>query len=155
MRSFDVQGIGLQPTGRTCDNPKCKGPLRDCLLDWDDELPEKELRKAEQQSKKADLILCLGTSLRVQPANKLPLNVLHNDGSLVISLYYASSLFSSICNLQPTPLDNKATIKLHADCGTVMRQVMQALRIPIPIYKQKETFMFKSTKQEKYRVFYS
>jgi hypothetical protein len=33
-------------------------------LDWDDELPEKDFNLAEIHLKKADLVLCLGTSLR-------------------------------------------------------------------------------------------
>jgi mono-ADP-ribosyltransferase sirtuin 6 len=78
--------MGLRPTGRTCD-PPCNGPLHDFLLDWDDALPEDQLELAEEHSKKADLIICLGTSLRVQPANKLPLLPLKHGGKLVVSLY--------------------------------------------------------------------
>jgi hypothetical protein len=32
--------------------------------DWDDELPPEQLERAEETIAKADLVLCLGTSLR-------------------------------------------------------------------------------------------
>ena len=39
--------------------------LTDWILDWDDELPKEEMDKADWHSKKADLALCLGTSLQI------------------------------------------------------------------------------------------
>jgi mono-ADP-ribosyltransferase sirtuin 6 len=70
---------------------------------------------AEKHSAKADAIICLGTSLRVQPANSLPLLPLKNGGKLVI------------VNLQQTPKDKKATLKIHAKCDQVMRDLMEGL----------------------------
>ena len=48
IRSYEVKGVGLKPTGRDCEKEGCRGKLRDCTLDWDDELPPEELRKAEE-----------------------------------------------------------------------------------------------------------
>jgi len=87
----------------------------DTLLDWNDALPESHYTLAEKHSKKADLIVCLGTSLRVQPANKIPLLTLANGGSLVI------------CNLQKTSLDKRATIKIQTKCDGLMSEVMKKL----------------------------
>ena len=67
-----------------------RGKLRDTILDWEDELPLEDIQRAEQHSSKADLSLCLGTSLQIVPAGKLPLRAKRNKGRLVI------------CNLQPT-----------------------------------------------------
>jgi mono-ADP-ribosyltransferase sirtuin 6 len=36
-----LAGCGLKPTGRHCS--VCGAPLRDFLLDWEDELPAKDL----------------------------------------------------------------------------------------------------------------
>lgn len=66
IRNFDVKGIGFQYTGRICDDPECGGKLKDVLLDWDSALPEDEYKLAKQHCRKANLVLCLGTSLRVE-----------------------------------------------------------------------------------------
>lgn len=47
IRDFDVGGIDMQRTGRLCERRGCKGYLRDCLLDWDSELPEDQFLAAE------------------------------------------------------------------------------------------------------------
>lgn len=44
----------------------CTSELRDELLDWDDALPYEALKQSEYHSERADLAICLGTSLRVQ-----------------------------------------------------------------------------------------
>src|SRR5690606_8243913 len=112
--SIDVGTIGFKETGRFCDH--CKGKLYDVLLDWDDALPEKDLKLAKKHCKKADLILCLGTSLRVEPANELPL-LGPDDGKLVI------------VNLQKTPKDKFADLCIHYECDKVMKSVMEQLNI--------------------------
>ena len=68
-----------------------RGKLQDTVLDWEDELPVGEMKKAEYHSNKSDLSLCLGTSLQILPSASLPLKVHKPEkGKLVI------------CNLQPT-----------------------------------------------------
>lgn len=42
------------------------GVLQDELLDWEDELPEPDLEISRAHCRRADLAICLGTSLRVQ-----------------------------------------------------------------------------------------
>lgn len=66
VRNFDVKGIGFSYTGRVCENEKCGGKLRDVLLDWDSPLPDRDYKLARKHFSKADLVICLGTSLRVQ-----------------------------------------------------------------------------------------
>ena len=68
----DVQ-VGFKRTGRTCTAPGCCGRLRDNTLDWEDALPERELKASEAAADAAGLALCLGTSLLVRPACNLPL----------------------------------------------------------------------------------
>lgn len=60
-----TKGIGFKETGRTCSAEGCEGKLKDELLDWEDALPDDALEAAEEHCKRADLALCLGTSLRV------------------------------------------------------------------------------------------
>jgi mono-ADP-ribosyltransferase sirtuin 6 len=77
----EVSTISFQPTGRVCTaisvggSPRqaCGGIVRDTLLDWEDALPEDELQPSERACREADLVIALGTSLRIEPAGSLPL----------------------------------------------------------------------------------
>jgi hypothetical protein len=101
------------------------------LLDWDDPLPEDDLEKSIEETSKSDLVLCLGTSLRVLPANGIPERTLKNGGKFVI------------VNLQNTPKDKKASLVIHYYCDYVMRQVMKNLGIKIPLYRVMKRFDLK------------
>eukprot|EP01125_Pyxidicula_operculata_P007163 TRINITY_DN2437_c0_g1_i5.p1 TRINITY_DN2437_c0_g1~~TRINITY_DN2437_c0_g1_i5.p1 ORF type:complete len:270 (+),score=49.69 TRINITY_DN2437_c0_g1_i5:2-811(+) len=115
-RNFDVGGIGFKHTGRSCSQKYCDGKLIDDLLDWDDALPERELKISEEHCKSATLSLCLGTSLRVTPANELPVYTTQQKqqgGKLVI------------VNLQQTPKDEYANLKIHGYCDDIMKEVIK------------------------------
>lgn len=88
VRPYEIESIGLKPTGRVCTQPVanaaatadvsdgtetncCNGKLIDTLLDWEDSLPEKDWTKSQYECGKSQLILCLGTSLRIEPAGGL------------------------------------------------------------------------------------
>ncbi|ODM90810.1 NAD-dependent protein deacetylase sirtuin-7 [Orchesella cincta] len=88
---------------------------------------------AEYHVDKADAILCLGSSLKVlrrypwlwcmsKPAAKRP------------NLY--------IVNLQWTPKDQFAQIKINGRCDEVMKKVMGHLNIPIPVYERRMDTIF-------------
>lgn len=94
--SEEIQSISFQPTGRICS---CGGEMKDTLLDCtrsrvfpdqlthsgDDPLPEEAYERAQDNCEKADLVICLGTSLRVAPANTLPVTAVRkNHAKLVI-----------------------------------------------------------------------
>jgi mono-ADP-ribosyltransferase sirtuin 6 len=112
FRDYDVGGMSFQPTGRECE--ECKGSLRDILLDWDDELPEEDLERATDHCLRADLVLCLGTSLRIEPAGSLP----------TLARKFV------IVNLQETPYDKEATLIVRAPVDEVMNEVMTQLGCP-------------------------
>jgi len=76
IRNYEISTIGLQPTGRYCTlggTPpgSCQGELIDTLLDWEDALPDIDWEQSQLECAKAELILCLGTSLRIEPAGGL------------------------------------------------------------------------------------
>ena len=131
VRDFEVGSVGFKPTGRVCE--RCGEPLVDQCLDWDNALPEDELMLAEQHAAKADLALCLGTSLIVTPARDIPARALYKrkhkprGGRL------------AIVNLQGTPLDRRAAFVLHAPVDHVMASVMARLRLPIPPYCRRDS----------------
>ena len=58
-------------TSTTSTTNCCNGKLIDTLLDWEDSLPEKDWTKSQYECGKSQLILCLGTSLRIEPAGGL------------------------------------------------------------------------------------
>lgn len=112
FRDYDVGGMSFQPTGRHCES--CGGALRDILLDWEDELPEEDFERATDQCVRADLVICLGTSLRIEPAGELPT--------------YAKKFV--IVNLQESPYDEQATLIIRAPVDEVLNEVMTQLGHP-------------------------
>jgi len=105
-------------------------------------VPPQDLEQAYKECGQADLIVCLGSSLTVSPANDLPKKVAQHGGELVI------------VNLQRTPLDNMrfvdflcvsvlcmcswhvycmhSTLRIHGRTDEVMIGVMQELGLEIP-----------------------
>ncbi|XP_065912938.1 NAD-dependent protein deacylase sirtuin-6-like isoform X2 [Dysidea avara] len=97
-----------------------RGKLRDTVLDWKDCLPKEDLEKADHHSSKADLSICLGTTLQIVPSGTLPLLTRRNKGKLVI------------CNLQPTKYDDQADLLIHSYVDNIMEGVMKRLGMEIP-----------------------
>lgn len=113
FRDFDVGGVSFQPTGRKCTADDCDGDLIDTILDWNDELPERDYGIAMEQCTKADLCLALGTSLRIEPAGSLPL----------------SARKFVIVNLQVTPKDQYATLIIRSRVDEVMKALVEKLYV--------------------------
>ena len=55
MRERVVPTMGLKLTGGRCEGGgargRCRGRLRDTVLDWEDELPVEEMERAEHHAK--------------------------------------------------------------------------------------------------------
>jgi mono-ADP-ribosyltransferase sirtuin 6 len=108
-------------TGRKCI--RCGGALHDTIINFTESLPERELQLAYDHAKKADLCLVLGSSLTVTPANEIP-EVVGNRRRRGAKLV--------ICNLQATPLDGMADLRVHAKTDELMVGVMRELGMEIP-----------------------
>ena len=62
LRPFNViKRASKRKTGRLCQKNNCNGKLRDSIVNFGDMLPTNELSAATKHSKKADLVLVLGT----------------------------------------------------------------------------------------------
>ena len=72
-------------TSRNCDDPDCRGYLTDSIINFGENLPERELTNAFEHAEKADMCIVLGSSLRVRPACLVPEEVLRAGGKVVIS----------------------------------------------------------------------
>ncbi|XP_062516741.1 uncharacterized protein LOC134192074 isoform X2 [Corticium candelabrum] len=134
LRDFETRtafGVFNHVTGRQCDDPDCNGRLMDSIINFRENVPENELRKAFSHAIKADLCIVLGSSLRVTPAALVPKEVA-KQGKLVI------------CNLQQTPLDDCASLVIHAKCDDVMVGIAKKLQFEIPPFKVPRRLQFTS-----------
>ena len=123
-------------TGRFCSRYGCGGALCEYTIDFGQNLPQAPLELATMHSRKSDLHLVMGSSLTVSPACTMPELTADNQGALVI------------VNLQPTPLDDKATIKIHAKTDTVMAMLMKRLGYQIPPFRLQRRFIAGVTRND-------
>jgi mono-ADP-ribosyltransferase sirtuin 6 len=129
LSDHDIGGMGLQYTGNICSSQNCRnGKLRDFAIDWDTDLPTEIMNQATQEIRKSDLILCLGTSLRIHPAGDMPLEVFKTTKNRKKPQGKASIV---IVNRQETHLDEKAAIKIHYYVDDVMRLLCKKLGIVV------------------------
>ena len=106
FRDDELGGLSFKPTGNRCDECDGKDLLHDILLDWED--PVLDIERVSAECAKADLVLCLGTSLRIEPVGSLPL----------------SAKKFIIVNLQVTPKDDMASHIIRAKVDEVMESLM-------------------------------
>ncbi|CAF1566230.1 unnamed protein product [Adineta steineri] len=109
-------------TGNTCTVPNCYGRLRCTTVAFTQSMPDVCLDRAVKESQICDLSLCMGTSMRVSPACKLPCMNLKSGQKMVI------------INLQKTPYDDQCALRIYARCDEVMSMVMKELNLTIPQY---------------------
>jgi NAD-dependent SIR2 family protein deacetylase len=145
MRDFGVrnaQDVHDHKTGRLCDDLNCKGPLNDSIINFKEPLPEKELDLGFYHAQFSDLMLCLGSSLRVNPAAQMPDETVKSGGRIVI------------VNLQKTPLDDVAAMIIHAKIEDVMERLMAKLNLEIPKWKitRRVSFKLEETKEKKHKL---
>lgn len=119
LRDYRVRNnkhVHSHETGRKC---ACGGDLCDTIINFGENLPVGELNLGYYHSTKADLCLAMGSSLRVTPAADLPA-ITGKKHRLVI------------VNLQRTPLDDIAAMRINGKCDDVMKRLMTKLAMPIP-----------------------
>ncbi|HEX9921591.1 MAG TPA: NAD-dependent deacylase [Anaerolineae bacterium] len=95
----------------------CGGVLKPNVILFGEQLPIREYLAAEMAIKKADLVLVAGSSLEVSPAADLPGLALDNGARLII------------VNYQPTHLDARADVVIHADVADVLPRLVEAVRV--------------------------
>lgn len=110
QRAYELVQAQLPPA---C--PQCAGLIRPGTVMFGEALPSHALRKAEEQALQADLFLCMGSSLVVQPAASFPVLARQHGAWLVI------------VNKDPTPLDDMADLVLHQNVGQALAPVVRSL----------------------------
>jgi len=115
-RESIVPALGtLHLTGRKCSQEGCSGYLRDTVIRFGENLLSGNIENGFKAGSDSDLALVLGTSLKVGPANKMPLK----SKQLVI------------VNLQKTPKDKKAKLLIHIEIDRLMQYVIDKLGLEL------------------------
>ncbi len=95
--------------------PHCGDIIKPNVILFGEQLPIRPLMAAQDLTRKADLLLIVGTSLEVAPASDLPMLALRNGAKIVI------------VNLASTHLDKVATVGIHGDAASVLPMIVQQM----------------------------
>ena len=104
---FDDEGIAV------CSG--CMGKVKPDVVLFGEMLPVAAIQRARELAERADLMLCVGSSLEVFPAAGLPELTLANGGSI------------AVLTIGPTPYDGDAHVRLHDDVAEVLPALVEAL----------------------------
>jgi len=116
-RRYDLE----ETRERLADDPvgvprcECGHPLKPDVVLFGEFLPMDAMNRAEELSERADLQLCVGSSLEVYPVAQLPQITLGSGGHV------------AIVTAGPTPYDRIAKIKLEGDVVAELDAVLAAL----------------------------
>lgn len=100
--------------------PACGKILKPDVVLFEEMLPEDVWRKAEWGAKRADVIVVVGSSLEVSPANYLPYYTYEAGGRIIIN------------TLSRTYLDEAADVLLPYDVAEVMPAIAREILGPEP-----------------------
>jgi NAD-dependent deacetylase len=92
----------------------CGGVMKPNVILFGEQLPLNVLTAARQDTTACDLMLVIGSSLTVEPVSDLPLMALGHGAKLII------------VNYQPTHLDERADVLIHADLADVVPRIADA-----------------------------
>jgi NAD-dependent deacetylase len=93
----------------------CSGPVKPDVVLFGELLPEAAMARAQQMAARADLMLCIGSSLVVHPVAALPGVTLAGGGQLAIVTKGA------------TPYDGEAVLKLEGEVDEELPALLTAL----------------------------
>lgn len=86
----------------------CGGVVKSATISFGQSMPQDAMRRAQEESRKADLFLAIGSSLVVYPAAAFPAFAKECGAELVI------------INREPTPLDIHADLCVRGDIGVIL-----------------------------------
>jgi NAD-dependent deacetylase len=105
---FDVEGIAR------CD--QCGGPVKPDVVLFGEMLPERAMAEAYALAERAELMLCIGSSLEVYPVASLPQTTLARGGEI------------AIVTKGSTPYDSYAAVRMGGDVVEELDALAAALR---------------------------
>jgi NAD-dependent SIR2 family protein deacetylase len=98
------------------DRCSCGGQLRASVVDFGEPLPEKDLMRSFEHSRKSDLFVVVGSSLVVTPAADMPREALRSGARLVI------------INQGETPFDRVTHLRFREAIGKVLPSAVKRLK---------------------------
>ncbi len=104
---FDEDGVAL------CD--ACGGPVKPDVVLFGEMLPTGAIARAQDLAARAELMLCIGSSLVVHPVAALPGVTLESGGRL------------AIVTKGPTPYDREATLRLEGEVDAELSAMLATL----------------------------
>jgi NAD-dependent protein deacetylase/lipoamidase len=104
---FDADGVAVCTI--------CGGPVKPDVVLFGELLPESAMAEAQRLAERAELMLCVGSSLAVFPAAGLPRLTLEGGGRL------------AIVTKGPTPYDADAALRLEGEVDEELGAVLAAL----------------------------
>ena len=129
LRGFDVTGKSSyhrHGTERTCERKACEQcELRDTIVYFGEKIYPSDLQTAKEQSEACDLAIFIGSSLKV----------LAHYAFIWQPLPKPRKKRIVIVNLQPTPKDKQADIRIFGRCDDVLERLMRALGLSMPSYQ--------------------
>ncbi|MFQ6124767.1 MAG: NAD-dependent protein deacylase [Candidatus Heimdallarchaeota archaeon] len=109
MKKLDADEIPPQ-----CD---CGGILKSDTILFGEPMPVKAINRAKQLAEETDLMLVVGSSLEVFPANSLPQITWERDGTHLI-----------LVNLSNTPFDYMWDIALYGRAGEILPKIVSHVK---------------------------
>jgi NAD-dependent deacetylase len=104
---FDGDGVAI------CS--ACDGSVKPDVVLFGEMLPERAMARGQELAARADLMICIGSSLLVHPVAGLPGITLESGGRL------------AIVTKGPTPYDGDATLKLEGEVDAELSALVAAL----------------------------
>ncbi len=104
---FDERGVARCST--------CSGPVKPDVVLFGELLPQSAMAMARQLAERAELMLCVGSSLAVHPVATLPRVTLERGGRL------------AIVTKGPTPYDGEAELKLEGEVDAELEALVAAI----------------------------
>ncbi len=96
--------------------PDCAAILKPDVVLFEEGLPQDIWNQAENDALKADLMLVIGSSLEVYPANTIPQAAVRNGCKLIIN------------NLSRTPMDGMAALSIPMDTAELLPLILEHLK---------------------------
>ena len=90
----------------------CGGLVKTATISFGQQMPDAEMRRAEEETLACDLFISIGSSLRVYPAAGFP-SLAKQKGALL-----------AIVNREPTGLDMEADLLVHREIGPTLGDVV-------------------------------
>jgi NAD-dependent deacetylase len=94
---------------------RCEGPVKPDVVLFGELLPAEAMAEAESLAARAELMLCVGSSLEVYPVAGLPTVTIGRGGRI------------AVITKGPTPFDQDATVRMDGDVVADLEAVLSAL----------------------------